>query len=106
MEKFINSFLIPASWIVLVIVFLGLGVSGLVNLERNSYQSNIQKQLDHPLGKNSLVYQDTFIKCVALLPKQASSTVEDNDTSDMMAECRYAADKASECKKSLDKNCI
>lgn len=100
MEKFINSFLIPASWIVLVIVFLGLGVSGLVNLDRNSYQSNIQKQLDHPFGKNSLVYQDTFIKCVALLPKQASST------SDMMAECRYASDKASECKKSLDKNCI
>lgn len=106
MAKFVDEFLIPISWISAAIGFAVLLVMAMNAGERNAYKTSIQKQLEHPFGKNSLVYQDTFIKCVALLPKQAVSTVEDNDTADMMAECRSAADKASECKKSLDKNCI
>lgn len=50
-------------------------------------------------GNNALLYSKEFNQCVKALgniPRNVS-TVEDDDSSDMIAECRYAALEADQC---------
>jgi hypothetical protein len=50
-------------------------------------------------GSNSTIYQKVFHECVVEVKgvTRNTSTVEDDDSSDMIKECRYAASTASHC---------
>jgi len=50
-------------------------------------------------GNNSTIYQKVFHDCVVEVKgiTRNTSTVEDDDLSDMVKECRYAAIEASHC---------
>jgi hypothetical protein len=50
-------------------------------------------------GSNTTIYQKVFHDCVVEVKgvTRNTSTVEDDDSSDMIKECRYAASAASYC---------
>jgi hypothetical protein len=50
-------------------------------------------------GNNAVLYNKAFNQCVGMLgiiPRNVS-TVEDDDTSDMLSQCNSAADSSSRC---------